>query len=120
MKKIIIGIDISSKTLDICLKTGSASSHLTIDNEVRTIKAFFKKYAKEDLVVAMENTGRYNWHLFEVLPAFNFKVYVIPPLHLKKSLGLARGKNDRIDALRICSFIEKDQSEMGPCGNPPL
>jgi transposase len=112
MQKIIIGIDISSKTLDLCLKIDSKSSHLTINNEVKAIKSFFKKYAKEDLIVAMENTGRYNWYLFEVLPIFNFKVYVIPPLHLKKSLGLARGKNDKIDAFRICAFIEKNQSEM--------
>ncbi|MCO4292656.1 transposase, partial [Solitalea sp. MAHUQ-68] len=59
----------------------------------------------------MENTGRYNWNLFEVLPSFTFKVYVVAPLHLKKSLGLVRGKNDRVDAFRICSFIEKNSLE---------
>lgn len=112
MKKIIIGIDISSKTLDISVKSGVSVKHLTIENTAKAIKSFFTKYAKEDTIVAMENTGRYNWNLFEVLPSFNFKVYVIAPLHLKKSLGLARGKNDRIDAMRICSFIEKNQGEM--------
>lgn len=85
--------------------------HSTIENEVKVIKAIFKKYAKEDTIIAMENTGRYNWNLFVVLPNFNFKVYVIPPLHLKKSLGLVSGKNDKIDALRICSFIEKKEEE---------
>jgi len=111
MKKLIIGIDISSKTLDICIKNHLAIEHLVIENEVKAIRAFFRKYAKEDLIIAMENTGRYNWNLLEVLPAFNFKVYVISPLHLKKSMGLIRGKNDEIDALRICSFIEKNQAE---------
>jgi transposase len=111
MKKLIIGIDISSKTLDICIKNHPAIEHLVIENEVKAIREFFRKYAKDDLVVAMENTGRYNWNLFEVLPSFNFKVYVIPPLHLKKSLGLVSGKNDQIDAFRICSFIEKNGHE---------
>lgn len=111
MKKLIIGIDISSKTLDICVKESAAIEHLVIENEVKAIRAFFRKYAKEDLIIAMENTGRYNWNLLEVLPAFNFKVYVISPLHLKKSMGLIRGKNDKIDAHRICSFIEKNQAE---------
>lgn len=111
MKKTIIGIDISSKTLDICVKNGLTAEHLTIANEVKSIRSFFKKFSREDLVVAMENTGRYNWNLLEVLPAFDFKVYVISPLHLKKSMGLIRGKNDKIDALRICSFIEKNQAE---------
>jgi transposase len=82
------------------------------------IRRFFKPYGKGDLVVAMENTGRYNWHLLEVLEAFNFKVYMIFPLHLKKSMGITRGKNDKIDALRICNFIEKNQQETrlwNPC-----
>lgn len=59
----------------------------------------------------MENTGRYNWALLEALEPLAHKVYVISPLHLKKSIGIARGKNDKVDALRICSFIEKNQEE---------
>src|SRR5690606_26613461 len=73
---------------------------------------FFKKYTKDEVVVAMENTGRYNWNLFKVLPGFGFEVYVISPLHLKKSIGLVRGKNDKVDTHRICLFIEKNRSEM--------
>lgn len=112
MKKIIIGIDISSKTLDFCVKVGQEVKHQVIKNEISSIQKFFKKYSRqENVVVAMENTGRYNWNLYEVLSGFTFKVYVIAPLHLKKSLGLARGKNDQVDALRICSFIEKNQEE---------
>jgi transposase len=114
MKKIIIGIDISSKTLDICVKKGDEVEHSTIGNEVKTIRAFFKKYSKEDTMVAMENTGRYNWNLFEVLPEFTFKVYVISPLHLKKSMGLVRGKNDKVDAQRIVQFFVKNHQELRP------
>lgn len=110
--KSIIGIDISSKTLDICVKMDSRTEYYSIENQQSTIKAFFKRYRGQEVVVAMENTGRYNWNLFEVLPNFTFKVYVISPLHLKRSLGLIRGKNDKIDALRICSFIEKNHKEI--------
>lgn len=111
MEKIVIGIDISSKTLDICVKRSAELKYFVIGNEIRAIKGFFKLYRDQKITVAMENTGRYNWNLFEVLPTFGFEVYVISPLHLKKSLGLVRGKNDRIDALRICSYIEKHQQE---------
>ncbi|WP_180855857.1 IS110 family transposase, partial [Flavobacterium panici] len=110
MKNIIIGIDISSKTLDICVKEESLN-YFSIENNVPAIKRFFKKYSDENVILAMENTGRYNWNLFEVLEKFNFKVYVISALHIKKSIGLVRGKNDKIDALRICSFIEKNYQE---------
>lgn len=111
MKNIIIGIDVSSKTLDICVKTEDNIEHFNIKNTPSSIQKFFKPFSKQQLVVAMENTGRYNWNLYQVMSLFNFKVYVIHPLHLSKSLGFVRGKNDKIDALRIALFIEKNQSE---------
>lgn len=111
MKNIIIGIDISSKTLDICIKEDTIT-YFSIENKIQVIKRFFKKYSKENVIIAMENTGRYNWNLLEVLQDSNFKVYVVSPLHIKKSIGLVRGKNDKIDALRICSFIEKNYQEI--------
>lgn len=111
MKKIFIGIDISSKTLDICLKMDGKIEYLTIKNEVKAIRSFLRKHAPNGSVVAMENTGRYNWNLFEVLGGLDLLVYVLSPLHLKKSLGLSRGKNDKIDALRICNYIEKNLQE---------
>lgn len=111
MKNIVIGIDVSSKTLDLCVQKKNRIDYFVIENRVKTIKTFFNKYKNGNVVVAMENTGRYNWSLYEVLENFNFKIYVIPPLHLKKSLGLTRGKNDKIDALRICNFIVKNQED---------
>jgi len=111
MKKIIIGIDISSKTLDICLKNADSTEHLSIANQVKAIHGFLKKFVNQQVVVAMENTGRYNWQLYEALPKYDFQVYVISALHLKKSMGLVRGKNDKIDAERICRFIQKNQDE---------
>ncbi len=111
MKKIFIGIDISNLTLDICIKKDGQLQYFTIHNQIKAIKAFFKKHTTEGNVIAMENTGRYNWNLYEVLASSNFQVYIIPPVHLKMSLGLSRGKNDKVDALRICSYIEKNQAE---------
>lgn len=111
MEKIIIGIDISGKTLDICIKKKGSIDYLVIENRPRTIRAFFRQQPKQDIIVAMENTGRYNWNLYQVLEEFDLEVYVISPLHLKRSLGLIRGKNDRIDALRICNFIERNKNE---------
>ncbi len=114
MKKIVFGIDISSKTLDICKKEAGKNEFYTIENEVSAIKKFFKKQIVQnaEILVGMENTGRYNWNLYEVLESFDFKIYVINPLHLKKSLGLVRGKNDKIDAERIAWFTEKNQEEL--------
>lgn len=114
MEKLVIGIDISAKTLDICIKRSDNYVFEIVENESKAIKLFFKKVQKiePNAIVSMENTGRYNWNLYEVLEAFNFKVFVLNPLHLKKSLGLIRGKNDKIDARRICDFSEKNKNEL--------
>lgn len=120
MKKIFIGIDISSKTLDICLKIEGKIQYFNIQNEPKAIRSFFKKHTEARTTIAMENTGRYNWHLFEVLEGLELSVYVLAPIHLKKSLGLARGKNDKVDSLRICSFIEKNEQDCKPWKPCPL
>ncbi len=111
MENIIIGIDISSKTLDICVKQQQVT-HFKIDNLQKPILKFFKQYKNKQVIVAMENTGRYNWNLYEVLAKFNFRVYVINPLHLSKSLGLVRGKDDKTDAHRICLFTQKNKGDL--------
>lgn len=114
MEKIVIGIDISAKTLDICIKKSNDYSFEVIENDSKAIKTFFKKIQKtySEIVVSMENTGRYNWNLYQILEDFNFKIFVLNPLHLKKSLGLIRGKNDKIDARRICDFTDKNEKDL--------
>ena len=114
MKNIFIGIDVSNKTLDICIKQGNKSTFFTIENSISSCKKFFNKFKTSTgfTYVAMENTGRYNYNLYETLEQFSFFVYVINPIHMKKSLGLVRGKNDQIDAERIVYFIEKNHMDL--------
>src|ERR1700744_2760369 len=95
----IAGIDISSATLDICLSINGDHTCVVIANEVKSIRKFFAGF-QQGILIGMENTGRYNWHLYEVLQAMpQHRVFVISPLSLKRSLGLARGKNDKTDAV---------------------
>ena len=44
----------------------------------------------------------------EILPELSCVFYLVNPLHIKKSLGLVRGKSDKIDAMRIAQFIKKN------------
>lgn len=111
-KNITIGIDISAKTLDIAYGEKQVFKHKKIDNKPLSITHFFKQFKTSKVVIAMENTGKYNWHLYDVLSQFPFEVYVINPLHLSKSLGLTRGKNDKIDAIRIAQFINKNKEQV--------
>src|SRR5580693_63439 len=107
----ILGIDVSSATLDICVSNSNGERSFIINNEPKAISKFFHSY-NECLIIGMENTGRYNWALYEVLKETSHRVFVIPPLHLKKSMGLVRGKNDKIDAIRIALFIKKNYAEL--------
>lgn len=111
-KQIYIGIDVSNATLDICVRQGQEQQSFIIDNQAKTIRSFFRRYFNKHLVIAMENTGRYNWILYEVLAETKHQIFVISPLHLKKSIGLSRGKNDKVDAIRIAGFIEKNHSDL--------
>jgi len=109
----IAGIDVSNSTLDICVSNASGQRSFVINNTVKAIRKFFQAYKDEELLIGMENTGRYNWALYEALKDLpQHRVFVVPPVHLKKSLGLVRGKNDKTDAIRIASFISKNHAEL--------
>src|SRR6187402_2615847 len=112
MEKTFIGIDVSSNRLDICVFIQGVKHSFVIKNTIQTIIRFFKKYNAETVFVAMENTGRYNWSLYEALSSFKGHIYVISPLHMKRSMGLIRGKNDKIDAIRIVDFIQKNYEQL--------
>lgn len=112
MEKTFIGIDVSSNCLDICTHSKGIKQSYVIDNSIKAITRFFKQYNLEGTYVAMENTGRYNWALYDALASFRGQVYVVSALHLKRSIGLTRGKNDKVDAIRIVDFIEKNYSHL--------
>ena len=111
-----IGIDVSKETLDACSLTDKSKS-CVIKNNNKSIVKFFTEQLKDEnteVYVCIENTGKYSWKLMNILPQLNCKFYVVNPLHLKRSLGLIRGKNDKIDAIRIASFIKKNHQELTP------
>ena len=114
MKSIYVGIDVSKRTLDVCLKGSEKDKFFKIENKVKSIKKLFKELSKIDsyIVIARENTGHYNHQLYKVLPNFNFTVYVVDPKHIKRSIGLVRGKNDKVDAKRIATFIERNNEDL--------
>ena len=109
-----IGIDVSKDTLDVCVLTEQSES-IVIKNTEKSILRFFRKQLKDteySYHICIENTGKYSWDLMRILPELECHFYVVNPLHLKRSLGLVRGKNDVIDAIRIAKFIKKNNQEL--------
>lgn len=112
--QVFTGIDISKLTLDMCLLKGKENTHYQIDNDIESIETFLNEHLsqQDEHYICLENTGKYGWLLIEVLANFPFKFYVVNPLHLHKSLGLTRGKTDKIGAQRIATFIKKNYEEL--------
>jgi len=119
--KWFVGIDISKKTLDVVLykkELQKKSPHCQISNDIKGFKAL-NKWLKEQSVnlkrtlFCMEHTGIYGVKLAKFIN--NRANYCIEsPLHIKRSLGLTRGKNDKIDAFQIARFCYLHRDELIP------
>jgi transposase len=112
-----IGVDVSKKTLD--LHCAELNKHIKIDNSSQGFKSFLK-WAKElkidlnSLFVVMEYTGGCEYRLAQFCEAKNIAYVRIPGLAIKKSMGIVRGKNDKVDAYRIAQFAEEKQKTLQP------
>eukprot|EP00933_Yihiella_yeosuensis_P049608 TRINITY_DN4669_c0_g1_i1.p1 TRINITY_DN4669_c0_g1~~TRINITY_DN4669_c0_g1_i1.p1 ORF type:complete len:325 (-),score=38.80 TRINITY_DN4669_c0_g1_i1:54-1028(-) len=111
MEMIIVGIDVSKATLDVCVVAEKAE-YYTISNRPADIRKFLKKLPGKNIILGVENTGRYNWALYEACMDLPLTLYVINPLHLKRSMGLVRGKTDKDDAYRIAVFVKNNHSQL--------
>ena len=118
VKELSIGIDISKLTLDICVYTGNSYESHQIKNKSINIKGFIEKqiqkYGIEAVELCMENTGLYNWQIYQVCEQMGITIYVVNPLHLKRSIGMVRGKNDKIDAQRIALYLKHHREDLKP------
>lgn len=115
----VVGIDVSKMSLDVCLVnciTGQWASTIVVNNSEGFIA--LKKWLKtqgnddhENTLFCMEHTGIYTQNLVKYLLARGGKVWMESSLHIKRSMGLVRGKSDKIDAARIARFAYLHQHE---------
>lgn len=121
-KKWFIGIDISKKTLDVVIYDSSKKHsdsenyrRLTNDKEgYATLLSWFKKrrIVPDEVIIGLEHTGTYSFDLRLFLETHKMDYCAFNPLHLKRSLGLVRGKNDKVDAERIAYFTYLHREEL--------
>jgi len=125
VKQVYWGIDMSKDSLDVKIeKEGVEIAEFKVQNRLsKIIMAFSFHMARlglswEDCVFCMESTGVYTSILLRYLCQNSQEVYVVNPFHLKRSMGLARGKSDKIDARRIARFIAKNHHELNRYEQP--
>ena len=121
-----IGIDISKESFDVCLCSEEQPDkfvHGKFANSAagcRQLLTWLKKHkvALDQCFFAMEHTGWYTLELCCFLQDKQLAFALYSPLHLKRSLGLARGKNDRVDAQRIAHYAFLHRHELKPTQLP--
>ena len=115
-----VGIDISKDSFDVCLCSEEHPDryvHGKFTNSAagcRQLLVWLRKHkiALNQCFFAMEHTGWYALELCCFLQEQQLAFGLYSPLHLKRSLGLARGKNDRVDAQRITHYAFLHRHEL--------
>jgi len=115
-----IGIDVSKNTLDCSvLDDGKEVFYIQLDNSIKGLEGFLEKLrdsckinSLDSVLFCMEHTGIYCENIFSLMEIYSINLWVESSLRIKKSMGLVRGKNDRIDAKRIAEFSYRYQDQI--------
>lgn len=104
---LVVGVDVSKATLDLCSKP--SETIMQIENNRNGFGIWYKELKKElqpgsTAMVVMEHTGKYSARFESFLRSKCIDYCKIPALQIKRSLGMIRGKNDRVDAQRIAEY----------------
>lgn len=117
--KHFIGIDVSKDTLDLSIvMDGKNLQHYCIKNNAKEIKSAINKIMNalvatdNDTVFCMEHTGLYNLPLVKWLNSQQYKIWLESGVHIRKTLGLVRGKNDKVDSARIAMFAYTNRHQI--------
>jgi transposase len=114
-----IGIDVSRNELDYAVMCGKKFLfHKELENKVTSISEFISelktlpKFTISKSVFCMEHTGFYCNHLLNTLRKVKANVVLENALTIKSSLGILRGKYDKIDAIRIAQYAYINRDEL--------
>lgn len=132
-KRFFIGIDVSKPYFDASLLVVDHHVKQPILSErfVNTSKGLkdFEKWLKthsvtfdQHTLVVMENTGIYHRLIWSFCSKQDLPLHIGNAAQIKWSFGIARGKNDKIDSMRLCkyAFKEADTLKQTDALNPVL
>lgn len=118
-----IGIDVSKETLDVHIH--SKKKHCVFENSPKEIKEMINwalensSFGKQETMFTFEHTGLYSHQLSATLSAQGMMYTAIPGLEIKRSLGLVRGKDDKVDSEKIALYAYRLREEIKPSQMPP-
>ena len=112
-----IGADIAKRTIDLVIH--GLKGHLRIENNpngINQILAWFKanRIPPAQAIVVMEHTGLYSYSFEKFLFEKGIQFFKVSSLDIKLSIGVTRGKSDRIDAARIARYGAENATRLTP------
>ena len=116
--KEVIGIDVGKIANEARIHTSQLGHEF--ENSPSGFKGMLKwtlkniPCAKEEVLFAFEHTGLYSFPLSVFLTEKNLSFVLLPWLEIKRSMGIQRWKNDKIDAKRIALYAFRRKDEINP------
>jgi len=125
MKTFFVGIDVSKSWLDLVVcdeDQNQVEQPMNITNDLKEIKEFCEglssRFPDVKLWFCLEHTGNYGLLLSQVLEELKLTYSIVPPLEIKQSIGMTRGKNDQVDARRIAEYASRHAKKLVPTSLP--
>ena len=111
--KQFFGVDISKKTIDVTLLQNNQNIHQQFSNDEPGMQQVLSwlnelKIRADETLFCMEATGLYCFTLTQFLVANEIDTWIEHAVQIKKATALARGKNDKVDSLRIAIYASKN------------
>lgn len=123
-KEFFIGIDVSKRTIDVFVYR--FNRYRQFNNETKGFEAMNRWILKiiqqpgfSGTTICFENTGIYSLSLALFLNDRAVSFSMTSALEIKRSIGIARGKNDKIDAKRIAEYAFRHQDKLQATKLPP-
>jgi len=121
-KREFIGIDVSKGTIDAWLyKRGLHRKFKNRTQGFQELINWAERNAKvkiDQMAICFEHTGLYSLPLSIYLHTRHACFFVVSGLLIKRSLGLQRGKSDKVDAQQISRFVYLHFDELRPYEMP--
>jgi transposase len=117
MEKVLqfVGADLSKKTIDLVIYP--TKQHLSIVNSKAGFNQMLKwlkqsnKYLS-NIILVMEHTGLYSYCFEKFLFEKGINFSKVNPVDIKYSIGVTRGKSDKVDATRIAKYAAEKQDRL--------
>lgn len=111
-----VGIDMSKLNFDV--RIHGSQSYEQFENSKKDFKKLLRwvyknsTFSKENILFVFEHTGLYSHQLSVYLTEHKVPFSLLPGLEIKRSLGIVRGKDDKVDATKIALYAYRIRDEI--------